>query len=626
MQADSEHLEEIAALAQRDARPDSARDPIVVESWLRCLEKHGLDPSTRAEAYIVPDRQLRVHRERSEELISIARSGIDNLYKLVAGQNYVLLLSDAAGVTVEYLGDAVNKEALRKSGLFIGAEWSESRAGTCAVGACIEAGEPLIIHQSDHFDVTHGALSCTAAPIYDTSGQLSAVLDISLLCPPRPRESQYLALNLVQQTARRIEMANIMAESRRDWVLRLAGSPDFLDVDPEAALSLDAGGHVISMTNGAARLMARTLGVDWRRPGDLLGRHVSEVFDLDLTMFEGLTRQAAARDRLIETRDGYRLFAHAIEPRRAPAPRFSAPRRMPDELRRLAGDDPAMTALLQQAALLAQRQNPMLIESETGSGKSTLARAIHAIGGRGPCLTVPCESLTEAEAAIMFGREEKRRFEPGLLDSASGGTLVVDNIDELPLRLQAGLVKYLTEGSYRPVGAIRERRSQARVIATITGNPETAVAEGRLRRDLHARLLGARLVLPPLRQRRDLLTLADQIFAASLGQRVIFDSDVVTLLAAHRWAGNLHEMTQLAQSVAAACGQNASGECAVLSLRDFPDHLSRTAAPSESVQAVILARHLQETGWNISETARRMGVNRSTIHRNIKRFSLQQGH
>ncbi|MFN7051234.1 MAG: GAF domain-containing protein, partial [Gemmobacter sp.] len=206
MQTDLHHIREIETVSQGGP---ATRDPVVVQSWLRCLQKHGLDPATRAEAYILPDGELRAHRQRSEELIGIARSGIENLYSLVAGQNYVLLLADRCGVTVEYLGDEAQKAELRRSGLYMGAEWSEQRAGTCALGACIETGEPLIIHQSDHFDVTHGGLSCTAAPIYDTGGQLTAVLDISLLSSPRPRASQSLALNLVRQAARRIEMANI---------------------------------------------------------------------------------------------------------------------------------------------------------------------------------------------------------------------------------------------------------------------------------------------------------------------------------------------------------------------------------------------------------------------------------
>ncbi len=171
----SEHIREIERVGR--GLPVS-RDETVVKSWMRCLEHHRLDPAQSCEAYIVPETRLKEHRQQSEDLIGIARSGLEHLFRQVAGQNYVLLLSDREGVTVEFLGDPLFNNSLRKAGLYLGSEWSEWRAGTCAVGACLETGEALTIHQTDHFDNTHTPLSCTAAPIYDNKGELSAVLDI----------------------------------------------------------------------------------------------------------------------------------------------------------------------------------------------------------------------------------------------------------------------------------------------------------------------------------------------------------------------------------------------------------------------------------------------------------------
>ncbi|WP_112311299.1 sigma-54-dependent Fis family transcriptional regulator [Pseudogemmobacter bohemicus] len=615
MQTDIDHIREIEVVSHQGS---GTRDPVVVQSWLRCLEKHGLDPATRAEAYILPDAALRRHRQRSEDLIRIARSGIDDLYKLVAGQNYVLLLSDDAGVTVEYLGEEVQKEELRRSGLWLGAEWSEARAGTCALGACIETGEPLIIHQSDHFDVTHGGLSCTAAPIYDTEGRLAAVLDISLLSSPLARASQFLALNLVRQTARRIEMANIMAESREDWVLRLAGSPDFLDVDPQAAIRLDQAGRVIGMTNGAARLMARSLGQDWRRGEALIGRSITDMFNLELGDLEGLTRSHAARDRLLETRDGYRLFAHAIEPRRnspVAAPALARPQVIPPALRELAGDDPAMRQIAGRAALLAPGRLPILIEGPAGSGKSGLARAIHDAARRGPFITLACDSIAEDEAAILFGRGDPRSYSPGLIDAAEGGTLVLDNPGALPPRLQARLMTLITERSFRPVAALRERASTARVIVTQTD------ATG-LREDLLHRISGTRLSLPPLQARQDLVALAMRIFQRAFGGPVLFDREAVAALTAWSWPGNLGEMTVLAEALAAGCAPKQTGTI-TLGLAQLPEQfLSGTGSAPDS--AAMLAHLLGESGWNVSAVAREMGVDRSTIHRQIRRHGLNR--
>lgn len=177
---------------------------------------------------------------------------MQTLFRQVAGQNYVLLLSDAKGVCVDFFGDARFETELRQAGLQLGSNWSEELAGTCGVGSCIITGDAVTIHQSDHFGLAHVPLSCTAAPIFDTRGALSAVLDISLLRSPAPKPSQNLAMSLVTASARRVEMANLMAMTRRDWVLRLSTSPEFLEVDPEAAVALDGSGRIVGMTTGGA--------------------------------------------------------------------------------------------------------------------------------------------------------------------------------------------------------------------------------------------------------------------------------------------------------------------------------------------------------------------------------------
>ena len=163
---------------------ETVRDPVIVESWRRCIQYYGLDPLELKEAYIVPHYELRQHRERLEQLIRTARYELETLYKQIAGQRYALLLTDAKGVTVDYIGDCALEEELRKAGLYLGSEWSEARAGTCGVGSCIHTGEALTVHQTDHFDGSHIGLTCTAAPIYDVNGRLAAVLDISALHSP----------------------------------------------------------------------------------------------------------------------------------------------------------------------------------------------------------------------------------------------------------------------------------------------------------------------------------------------------------------------------------------------------------------------------------------------------------
>lgn len=390
----ADHVKEIERVGQGS---NTGRDAIVVESWRRCLETYQLDPAQAREAVIVSQTRLREHRQQAEDLVHIARSGLERLYRQVAEQNYVLLLSDRQGVTVEFLGDPSFNNNLRKAGLYLGSEWSEPRAGTCAVGACLATGEALTIHQTDHFDITHTPLSCTAAPIYDTQGALAAVLDISLLSSPILKTSQNMARHLVSSTVRRIELANLMANSRHDLVLRFAGAPEFLDVDPEAAISVDGGGRITGMTHGGARLLAASRGIDWRQPELVLGQPVADFFEAGLDELASLTRASLPQDRRIAVRDGSVLFAHAIEPQQrvAGAPLVRA-LRSPPAMNLLGGSVDIMDSLRRKIAKLAPSALPILLQGETGTGKEYLARIIHEVSGlSGRFVAVNCAAIPE---------------------------------------------------------------------------------------------------------------------------------------------------------------------------------------------------------------------------------------
>lgn len=637
--AEREHIREIEGVL---AGASSPRDSVVVRSWLRCVDEHKLDPTRPTEAYIVPDTQLREHREQSERLIGIARTGLENLFRQVAGQNYVLLLADAKGVTVDFLGDPSFMDHLRKAGLYLGSEWSEARTGTCGVGSCIVTGETMTIHQSDHFDTTHTPLSCTAAPIFDTSGQLTAVLDISLLRSPQPKVSQNLALHLVTASARRIELANLMAHMCSDWVLRFSRSPEFLDVDPEAAIALDGSGRILGMTHGGAMLLAGVTGLDWRQSNRIIGHGLSDFFDISVDDLPAFTRARPTQERFLFARDGSAVFAHAIEPnRRAPGRQAASPA-LPKSLRELSGGDSAMAALQARAAKLAATDIPLLIQGETGTGKEYLARAVHDCRpGTGRFIAVNCaaipEHLIESE---LFGyvpgafTGALARGKRGLIEEADGGTLFLDEIGDMPLALQSRLLRVLAEREITPVGGSRPKPVRVKVISASHRDLGQLVEEGGFREDLYYRLNAAVLTLPPLRQRDDFDWLLDRMVqqrASAQGRHATLDPAARLALARHDWPGNIRELTNVID-VALALGEEG-----VITRGDLQlfvqaprsqEGRGRPALPrpaKDDTRAALEAA-LGECRWNLSEVARRLDVDRTTVYRRIKRLGLTAPH
>lgn len=627
MTAYTDHIREIENVGLGIA---TGRDDTVVKSWLRCIEQHRLDPAQTCEAFIVPAAKLREHRQQSEELILIARSGLENLFNQVAGQNYVLLLSDRQGVTVEFLGDPLFDNNLRKAGLYLGSEWSEWRAGTCAVGACLETGEALTIHQSDHFDNTHTALSCTAAPIYDTHGELSAVVDISLLSSPILKTSQNLARHLVASTVRRIELANLMAQTRHEWVLRFARSPEFLDVDPEAAISIDGSGCVIGMTHGGAQILARSVGIDWRDPTRLIGQPISRFLDMQIDDLGELTRRRPTHDRMVFARDGNALFAHAIEPQsRSRAVVARTEIRPP--IGKPGGHTLEINVLEAKAAKLARTSLPILIHGETGTGKEHLARAIHdASGLKGKFVAINCaaipEQLIESELfgylpGAFTGASVKGR--KGLIEQADGGTLFLDEIGDMPLSLQSRLLRVLAEGEIMPVGSIEPKPVSVRVVSASHRQLQSLVRDGLFREDLFYRLNAALLTLPALRDRPDFDRIVEQIMHrhAQNGEPLTISPCAMMALRTHRWPGNIRELDNVIAVAVALCD---SGQ---IDLADLPEDLVALPPVGDDDQACTSLRlTLAACNGNVSEAARRLGLDRSTIHRQIKRFGLGQPH
>lgn len=643
LQSYASHIQEIEAFGQGYPIHGQERDRAVLRSWRRCIDHHRLDPAHTSEAHIVPDGELRAHREESEPLIHIARHALERLYQQLKGLDYVLLLADRHGVAVDFLGQEADAGDLRRAGLYLGAQWREEHSGTSAVGSCLETGEALTVHQSDHFDFTHTGLSCTAAPIYDMRGELAAVLDLSLLRSPAARASQNLALNLVMAAARRVEHANLMAQSGQDWVVRLAQSPDFLDVDPDASISVDARGRIRGMTHAGARLLAAAAQLDWRQRQKLIGQPLQRFFDVDLRHLPELRRNRPAQERIIRARDGSILFAHAMEPQRlmrgqrAQAPQLRQQPPLPAALQALDTGDATLHKLLHKAARLAPQALPILVQGETGAGKEYLARALHAASGRcGAFIAINCAAIPEAllESELFgylpgtwTGGTAKGR--EGLIAAAHEGTLFLDEIGDMPLALQAKLLRVLSESEVTPLGARAPRSVDVRFISASHRPLAELARRGNFREDLLYRLNAAELHLPALRQRSDLQTIADQMLAA-LGGHLHLGEAARAALAAHAWPGNLRELHNALRYAAALCGHDGDGS---IEPEHLPDALNSTApgttvrADDTSAPAAQALEHLlAQCQGNVSEAARQLGVSRSTIHRRIQQLQLGVRH
>jgi two-component system response regulator AtoC len=315
--------------------------------------------------------------------------------------------------------------------------------------------------------------------------------------------------------------------------------------------------------------------------------------------------------------------------------------------RPIIGESPALRRVLEAATRLAGREVTVLVRGETGTGKELIASLLHYQSKRAPgplvrfnCAAVPAE-LAESE---LFGHSRgaftgASRAHKGYFAQAEGGTLVLDEVGELPLPLQAKLLRALQEGEIQPVGASRVERVDVRVVSCTHRDLAVEMKAGRFREDLYYRLAVVELVVPPLRERREDIPLLAQRFARGCAERfglegVQLTPELLHQLQQREWPGNVRELENAVTRLVALSDGGRLGLEALSPAEapvEAPVETGATGRASASLsfreqvntfERELLQRTLSECGGNQSEAARRLRLSRVTLLDKLKRHGL----
>lgn len=308
------------------------------------------------------------------------------------------------------------------------------------------------------------------------------------------------------------------------------------------------------------------------------------------------------------------------------------------------GRSPALAAVLRQAALVAPLDVHVLLTGETGTGKTQLARVIHQNGPRAahPFIELNCatiqESLMENElfGAAQGGHSTALRAVGGKVAAAEGGTLMLDEISELTPAAQAKLLQLLQSKEYFPLGASKAERADVRVIAATNVDLQHAVAERRFREDLLFRLQVLPICMPTLSERReDIADLAAHFCAVACEvhglRRLELSASTVRAAEASEWRGNVRELQHaILAAVIRAAGEGAKQVERAHLFPNAPvaerEHATLTfQEATRQFQSNLVRQALDETEWNVVETARRLDLARSHVYNLIKAFGLERG-
>jgi transcriptional regulator of acetoin/glycerol metabolism len=620
---------------------------------------------------------LNLARERNKRLNEHAAPVMEMLHEQIVNTHSMVVLTDATGTVLHSIGDDDFLERASKVALKPGANWAEQTKGTNAIGTALIEEAPTLVHADEHYLHANHFLTCSAAPILDPRGNILGVLDVT----GDHRSYHQHTMALVKMSARMIENHWLNDDYRNVMRLHFHSRVEFIGTLMEGILAVGPDGKIVGANRGALEQLGLS-GAALRMHSltTLLGTTVGALVDRFRSPLATPSVLSLANGRQFHAlaRFNWPVWASVSEAGTASAPAEPAacvpatacgpaigPAAQPtgSALAQLRTGDAQLDNVVEKIRRVLDRDIPILILGDTGTGKELLARAIHTDSARGkqPFVAVNCASIPDTLIeAELFGYEDgaftgaRRKGAPGKIVQANGGTLFLDEIGDMPVGLQAHLLRVLQERQVTPLGSSKSVAVDVTIICATHRNLREMIEQKQFREDLFYRLNGLAVKLPPLRDRSDLRALARRILDREApGRRLQLAPEVTTLFEHYHWPGNVRQLFNVLRTAVVMAAsdpvitrnhlsddflEDAAARLpkpAAIAVADAPASApvpvvaSATPAPVApaafdpgqtlgDLEIEAIRRAVEAAGGNISEASKRLGVSRNTIYRKLR--------
>lgn len=606
-------------------RASVAHDAIIRDSWSRCRD-FGLSHQSRPSFGQLPTDQVSQLLERHQALVHTTHQEVLPFYEnILSNSNCLIMLADNRGQLLKSWGTQRFVEPSHAHGFMAGASWIESATGTNAIGTALVCEQAVHIEHNEHFLKANRFMTGSAAPIYDAARRLVAVLDVSSdsFLPPSH------TLGMVKMMSQSVENRLIL-DQFQDSHFQLTFNTGLNNLDSQWAglLIFDESGRIISANRRAdnllgVSLMRTSIEALFNNPtAFLLNQPEGLPFSLLASgnnRFHGVLRRPKRNP----------LNIHAFQPAPKPAPHDGVP------LSAVSLGDARVDKAVRQAERLLEKNIALLIHGETGVGKEVFVKALHNASSRStkPLIAVNCAAIpAELVESELFGYEKgaftgaHHKGSIGLIRKADKGTLFLDEIGDMPLPVQARLLRVLQERCVQPLGSSELHPVDVRLISATNRNLRDEVLAGRFRQDLYYRISGLNLELPPLRERTDKAALVQRLWEQhrEVQQTRGFEPKVLELFDRHPWPGNLRQLSNVIQVALALADDEVIGTehlpddfFADLEM-DLQDMQPVHGDKAQMREVENLEELLRAAGGNISQLAKRLGVSRNTLYKRLR--------
>jgi PAS domain S-box-containing protein len=617
-------------------------DPIIVQSWQRSRD-WNVDPFLSGNCCMLSKSELSVRLKQNKVMLDTIKPFMSDLYRALCGTGYMVFLTDADGWVLHAIGDKNIMDDFRENLDFqSGVSWHERIVGTTAVGIALHHCEPVPFIAEEKYCLILKDRACAAAPIKRADGSIVAVLGLAtnlhkvlrldntifaLLCAAEAAIENKLQLLQAQETLQVISNRyRTVFESVSDAIITVDAKGDIRSINPKAAeiLSVDPG-KVINLP------AAEILGCDLIQlnTGTLFSKSASSprAPKLHVRSFSIPDRDGSGCGSVVVVRKPNVLSNRGAQDQNKAFYTFDD----------IIGESQAIREVKEMLSKAAKESCPVMISGQTGTGKELFAHAVHNAGPRakGPFIAINCGAIPrELIESELFGYEEgaftgaRKNGHKGKFEQANGGTLLLDEIADMPIDTQVSLLRVLEEKRVTKIGSCESIPIDVRIISATNRDPRDEVKRGNIREDLFWRLNVISVHLPSLAERReDILLISEYLlrrYSRSRGIRYTLHDDAITILEEYNWPGNVRELRNIIErSVVFATD-------GVILPKHLPEYLfsvtddSGTDGPFslEEAERRAIEQALEKSAGNITEAAEFLGIARNTLYNKLRKYNI----
>ncbi|XJZ29000.1 sigma-54-dependent Fis family transcriptional regulator [Bacillota bacterium Lsc_1132] len=625
-------------------------DPVIKNSWIRS-KKNKVDPFRTAGAEKLSAQRLEQLLQEKQRLIRISLPLMKTLYSLVKGSGFLVVLCDERGYLLKVIGDPKPLANAEKIQFVSGANWSEEAIGTNAIGTAIFELRPIQIFSYQHYAKATQSWTCSASPIFDAAEKIIGVLNIS-----GPYEKVHPhTLGMIVSTVKAIEYELQLKEKTEKNEQMMSYLEETTNTLNDGIIVLNEKGQVIK-TN---RILQQVLQI---QSNEMEGEKITSIIDSpEIAVFLATNQEVADAEVKLTVHKTGRPISVLLNAK--PIIRgdqligslltIKEIKRVRQLVNHLSGNQAKVTfndiigknekflTCIQEAKLAAQTDATVLLMGASGTGKDLFAQAIHNESSRktGPFIAINCGGIPrDLLGSELFGYVEgaftgaRKGGNAGKFELADGGTLFLDEIGEMSLEMQVLLLRVLQNREVNRIGGAKVFPVNVRIIAATNKDLKKEVQKGSFREDLYFRLNVMPIQIPSLKERNDDIPLLVNYFSSQIAASLhkpkprILD-DVLTLLKNYHWPGNVRELHNIIER---AIVRSANNEFTaglfppeITELKPFETERELFLPKKDERKRRELLASIQEFNGNFSKAAAHLGVSRSTLYRQMKRYNIR---